>query len=349
MLDIKEVVTTVRLRRHFSLTRLNLHPMSVLIGKLSEGIGYLGTKPRMDLDEILTLNLKVLSEKRKMDLNAPDWLIESDLVLHSNLLQANIIDMIRIRKQQSPEIQLLSRRDIKTFADVLRNPRQNAALLIKLSDKKLTNAITKICRLYSNQPVPALLQDAEYKLRDHTGRWFEATAISSKNLRGLLYSKRLCNLKITHMGDDDKFAYFKKINKIVNVTNKSRMLRLLYGDVYCAERTFRFGLSENDKCKRCFSTETILHLLTECPYTRKVYLLLGITTYDINELLGLYLSKGEFEIRADFINSLVFRQRTLPPEVLVQCTLERYANGLTSRAGTAEAAQTRLISVARSL
>jgi hypothetical protein len=221
------------------------------------------------------------------------------------------------------------------------------ALLIKICEKRLSNAITKIGRVYSNQPVPALVQDAEYKLRDNTGRWLEATAISSKNLRDLFFSKNLCQLKITNMNDDEKFAFFKKIGKIVNVSNKSRMLRLLYGDVYCAERTFRFGLSDNDKCKRCFSTETILHLLTECPYTRKVYSLLGITTYDINEILGLYLSKGELELRADLINSLVFRQRTLPPEVLVQCTLEKYANGITNKTGTDRVAQIKLNLIGR--
>ncbi len=144
------------------------------------------------------------------------------------------------------------------------------------------------------------------------------------------------------MDEPEKVCFYKKINKLVSITNKSRILRLLYGDVYCAERTFRFGLSESNLCRRCFATEMIMHLLTECPYTRRVYSLLGITTFDINEILGLYLKRGEFEIRADFLCYLVFRQHTMPPEILVQTTLEKYARGLTVYGGVDKTANAKI-------
>jgi len=50
--------------------------------------------------------------------------------------------------------------------------------------------------------------------------------------------------------------------------------RLLHGDVYFAERLYRFGLSESDRCKRCFEKETIMHLCVDCPYTRSIFSLL---------------------------------------------------------------------------
>jgi hypothetical protein len=120
------------------------------------------------------------------------------------------------------------------------------------------------------------------------------------------------------------------------------MLRLLYGDVYCAERTFRFGLSENDKCRRCFAIETINHLLLECPYTLEVYSQLGLTRLNLNDILGVYLNRAELEIRADFLGFIVFRQSSLAPNILVQTTLERYAKGLTDATGVCELAEAKL-------
>jgi hypothetical protein len=144
------------------------------------------------------------------------------------------------------------------------------------------------------------------------------------------------------MSESEKSLYFKKLSKIVSVVNRSRMLRLLYGDVYCAERTFRFGLSESNICRRCFEVETIIHLLRDCSYTRRVYSLLGLNTNDINDIIGIDLSRGELEIRADLIGYLVFRQHSMPPEILVQSTLERYARGLASKGGSDKVATAKL-------
>jgi hypothetical protein len=114
--------------------------------------------------------------------------------------------------------------------------------------------------------------------------------------------------------------------------NKCKMLRLIHGDVYCAERLFRFVMSDNDKCRRCFQTETIEHLLIECPYTCEVYSLLGITDYEINNLIGVNRNKPALEIRCDILGYLIFRQHTLPPEILVRTTLEKFANNLAIKA-----------------
>jgi hypothetical protein len=222
----------------------------------------------------------------------------------------------------------LRRNGISNFADILRSPRQNLAKLIKISDKNLTNAITIIGRLYRDQQLPIPNPGTANKIRDKSGRWVDDTTLSSKGLRDLLFDQRECYPKITIIDAADKNDYFNKLSKIVSVANKSRMLRLLHGDVYCAERTYRFGISDTDKCKRCFSIETITHLLCYCPYTRNVYSLLGINTNDLNEILRVNLSRSSLEIRADILGYLVFRQHIMPPQVLVQTTLEKYANGL---------------------
>jgi hypothetical protein len=343
MLSIKEVVTSLRLRRHFILLKHNVHPMSILIQKLMEDTGYLGGKPTLAIDDILELNMKTLSNKRMADYKVPDWNIESDLTLHMNLLQSNVIDLVRPRKRAGQEFQQLTRRGIKTFSDVVRSSVQSLTTLGKIADKNMANAIRIIGRIYRNTPLPNLSPVS--KLRDKTGRWIDDTTISSKGLRDILYDQRKCNPKITIMAEDVKATYFSNLSKIVSIANKSRMLRLLQGDVYCAERTYRFGLSESDKCRRCFAVEAITHLLSECPYSCKTYSLMGIGYFEINDILGVDLNKYELQIRADLLNYLVFRQHIMPPEVLVQTTLEKYAKGLAGQGRTSRIAKAKLESM----
>lgn len=97
MIEIQEVVAALRLRRHFYLLKNDVHPISGLLKKLVEGTGYLGGKPVIDIDEVLEKNMLCLSQKRKTDFNAPEWQLESDLILQAKLLDTNIKDLIRPR------------------------------------------------------------------------------------------------------------------------------------------------------------------------------------------------------------------------------------------------------------
>jgi hypothetical protein len=175
-----------------------------------------------------------------------------------------------------------------------------------------------------------------------SGRWIDDTMLTSKGLRDIFFGLRNCKPKITLMEDDVHQAYFNKLSKLVSVNNKPRLLRLLHGDVFCAERRYRFGLSDSNICRRCFAVETISHLLMECPYSCRVYSLLGCGETDINDILGVDLSRSGLEIRADFLNYIVFRQHTMPPEILVQTTLEKYANGLVAQGKIVKLAKAKL-------
>ncbi len=81
-----------------------------------------------------------------------------------------------------------------------------------------------------------------------------------------------------------------------------------------------------------------MHLLTECPYSKAIYEILGINGEDICEVLGVDLSYSMLEIRADILNYLMFRQHTMPPEVLVRATLEKYKKGLANKNRVTKAA-----------
>jgi len=208
---------------------------------------------------------------------------------------------------------------------------QSAAIrkLAKIADKNLEKGITVIGRLYQDGRRPNV--NHEGKLYIGNSRWIDDTLVTSKQLREILFGHRKCSPKITIMDEQEKFRYFKNISKIVSTVNKSKMLRLLHGDVYCGERLFRFGLTDTNLCKRCFQVETIHHLLMECPYTQSVYSLLGIQGYDVNEILGVDLTPAALEIRADILGFLLFRQRSLPPEILISSTYDRYAKGLVDK------------------
>jgi len=328
MIEIQEVVAALRLRRHFYLLKNDVHPISGLLKKLVEGTGYLGGKPVIHIDEVLEKNMLCLSQKRKTDFNAPEWQLESDLILQAKLLETNIKDLIRPRKRASREAAQLNRLRVMTLGGLAD---QSAAIrkLAKIADKNLEKGITVIGRLYQDGRRPNV--NHEGKLYIGNSRWIDDTLVTSKQLREILFGHRKCSPKITIMDEQEKFRYFKNISKIVSTVNKSKMLRLLHGDVYCGERLFRFGLTDTNLCKRCFQVETIHHLLMECPYTQSVYSLLGIQGYDVNEILGVDLTPAALEIRADILGFLLFRQRSLPPEILISSTYDRYAKGLVDK------------------
>ncbi len=106
------------------------------------------------------------------------------------------------------------------------------------------------------------------------------------------------------------------------------MLRLIQGDDYCGKRLTKFKLSEIDTCIICFEKETIKHLLTECPYTHDVWVLLGINANDTKTVLETHLTKEELEIHADLLSSIVFGKNTLPPTTLVELTYLKFSKGL---------------------
>jgi hypothetical protein len=69
-----------------------------------------------------------------------------------------------------------------------------------------------------------------------------------------------------------------------------------------------------------------------------VLTLLRVNQDDLNDILGVRLSKGEFEIRCEIIDYLIFRQHIISPEIFVKTTLEKFAKGLASKINVSKAA-----------
>ncbi len=339
MIDLKEVVTAIRLRRHFYLLKHNIHPLHDLLRRLTENTTYLSNKPTIDIDEIVTLNLSILKEKRIKDCIAPDWELESDLILHQNLLEVKLIDIIRPRKRQSSEANLLRRQGNYTLRDVLQNQGQSLRTIQKISIKELVSVIKEMATLYRTLPLPRVDNENLTKLKDRLGRWRDDFTLTSKMLRENLNGKDLVYPKTVILTEEQLCQYYIKLNAIRNVKNKNGLLRLLQGDIYCAERMMRFGMTQNDRCRRCFEKETIQHLLSECQYTKAVLSLLKVNSEDVSKILGVDLNKAALEICSDIICYLIFRQQTLAPEILVRTTLEKFTKGLVNCSRVAREAQ----------
>ncbi len=120
--------------------------------------------------------------------------------------------------------------------------------------------------------------------------------------------------------------------------NKAKLLRLLHGDVYNGARLYRAGIIDTDRCIRCFAEETTKHLLIECPYSSEVWGRMGLVPINPGDLLNARLTKYELEVRAEIISRLVFRKKTVPPDVLIKAVVNSFKKGLSRTKGLKEAA-----------
>ncbi len=121
--------------------------------------------------------------------------------------------------------------------------------------------------IYAGMPIPD--RNIHQTLLDtKKDRWLRCSAITSKQIRLLIREAELItNTKITALTPDEAASLYKNINRLSSTQNKTKMLRLIHGDVYCGVRLKKFKMTDIDTCIRCFEKETIKHLLVECPYT----------------------------------------------------------------------------------
>jgi hypothetical protein len=155
-----------------------------------------------------------------------------------------------------------------------------------------------------------------------------ATQLHSRNIREMLEPRKYLNdTKQLHTTTDNARNIYSKIANIKSTQSKTKLLRLVHGDVYCGSRLKKFGLSDNDRCHRCFAEETISHLLLECPYTIDVWHKLGISPTSLNDLLTV-AAKADYEILSYFVSELVFRKKIVPPDVLIRTIITSFSKGL---------------------
>jgi hypothetical protein len=84
-------------------------------------------------------------------------------------------------------------------------------------------------------------------------RWLRCSAITSKQIRlPIREAELITNTKITALTPDEAASLYKNINRLSSTQNKTKMLRLIHGDVYCGVRLKKFKMTDIDTCIRCF-------------------------------------------------------------------------------------------------
>ncbi len=133
MLDIKQVSAALRLRRRLNLIENNLHPLHDLLQCLCNDNDYFEAETVLDIEEVTRINLKELQFKKYKDYESPEWQLETDLTLQSNIIMSKVTSLVRPRKLRSREALELNRRGLYTLHDVLLAPRAHADKLVKIA------------------------------------------------------------------------------------------------------------------------------------------------------------------------------------------------------------------------
>jgi hypothetical protein len=177
--------------------------------------------------------------------------------------------------------------------------------------------------------------DAIYIMDSTTLQWHRPEQISTRQIRLLLNKEELITEpKLMTLTEEGALKLYCQIARLRNVANKTKLLRFLHGDVYCKERLYRFNMTDDSICGRCFGVETIQHLLIQCPYAVEVWGRLGMTPTEVKDILNEHLSLSELEVRAELISVLVFRKKVIPPEVVIRSTMMMFHKGLSGRLKT---------------
>ncbi len=330
MVKLKEVVNALRLKRFALLLATDLHPVAELQRKLHAN-RHLQQKATIAIDDVTNSSIELLHQLHKIGYRSITEIeATGDLVLHRKLLHSKVRDLIRPNLCRGIEANQLHQRRLLDlqFKDIITGPERALAMLYRICHTEVVNHLRLLVTLYVNQRPP----DADHRpyiYNSNSKAWQLVEFLSSRSIRELAKQETfITSPKLFTISPEAAKGMYTKISKIRNIPNRTKILRLLHGDVYCGVRMKRRKMIDDDTCHRCFLPETINHLLLECPYSVAVWDVMGIPCDRATDILHGELTTHEIETRADIINSLVFQKRNLDPRVLVHTTLAKYSRGL---------------------
>ncbi len=325
MADLELTVKASHIRRYHQVMSSMVHPIAELQITLG-ATDYFRSKPNLDIDDVTTSVMKTLTEHNLTALEQMGIQHEAiDTGLNYALLNSKITDLVT--KPRSREMATLQRRQLLTLCDVLRSPGDSITLLYRICKPVLSRHIIAL----QNRPdiiignVEGRLNETIYDREKKTS--IKISSLPSKQIRYILqHNYLLTTTKRLAVTTDQATKLYKNIVNLVSIQNKTKMLRLIHGDVYCGSRLKKFKLSTNDRCVRCFEEETIQHLLLECNYTKTIWSLLGWNPLTLFDIIG-GLSSTQLEIAADIVSEVVFKKKVLPPTILIKNIYSAYAVG----------------------
>jgi hypothetical protein len=327
MVDLESVMNSSRIRHFAHLIEYNTHPIAELQKVLCQN-NLMNTTPTHSIEDVTTTVLQKLHTHYLISMNkAEDLCVETDINLQRIILNSNIKHICLKNRIRSAEINTLTRRGVSTVHQALRRADNSITLVSNNLNPTLQRHINTLRAL----PADMLPQDrinAVYIYDGQKKNMVRAAQLNSKCIRQMLNPTKILNTtKRIDTSIDNAQCIYNKVCSIRSIQSRTKILRLIHGDVYCGARLKKFKLSDNDRCLRCFEEETISHLLLECPYTMEVWHKLGGVPNSLTELL-LNADKTLIEILTQFIDALVFRKKVLPTEVLIRTIFTSFSNGL---------------------
>jgi hypothetical protein len=329
MIQLSHIATAIKVKRYSILQDGYDHPVALLQGCLGAN-EHLRQSPKLDIDYVTSIAMGAIYKNNKEAYSTFRLdLLAADRLTQNRLLSTKILNVIRPIMINSIEHLTLRRARIFIIRDLLDQPAFVTSFL-RICDNYLHDTCRMLFRLLADDVLPNDIPNARQYLYDiQHARWVPLNIAKSAAIRLTLFREDIItNTKLMNLSENDARILFHKIHKIGNVQNRTKLLRLLYGDVYCNARAFRFGLTTNDRCIRCFETGTIQHLLLYCPYTVEVWDRLGIRHETPGDIINPDISTSDLEIRAELISEIVFRQQQIPPSVLILKTYTTFSKGL---------------------
>jgi hypothetical protein len=333
LLNLEEVVKALRLR-HFAMLESGFnHPIASLQRKLGSDC-FLKEAPRFAIDCITQTALKQLHEHNLTALlTYPIDQLVNDRLFRQKLLRTRLNDICQKIRRNSIEMINFRRNGVSTIADLVAPADLNSFTRICLPS--LRPIIREIMTLPPdlNQPDPVPITNCRIYLGEYN-KWQHLILLTSRNIRNIMFKRNIIlNPKLTNLMPDEATLIYKKINQLSSIQLKTKMHRMLHGDIYCGARLVEFNMSDNDRCIRCFEQETISHLLYECPYSREIWSRLQIDTRNknITDILNVNCSDATFEIRATLIELLLFKKVQMAPNAMIKITVEKFAYGLSKK------------------
>jgi hypothetical protein len=327
LVDLESVMIASRIRRYAFLMENNVHPVANLQYALCSN-GTISVKPILDIEDVTTTVLAALHTHYKDILpNVPDFCIETDINLQNIILHNEIRYICLKNKIRSNELNILTHRGITTIYQAMSRLDNSLALALSTLSPILQQHVRTV--QHSLIDLPPLIQHTTVFLYDMAKlSMVRAVSLLSKNIRQILEPKKvLYNTKLLNTTVDNASSIYKKASKISSIQSRNKILRLIHGDVYCGTKLKKAGLSDTDRCIRCFAEETTIHLLLDCPYTKEVWLKLGMNPTSLCEIIE-GTDKATTEIMSQFLSEIVFRKRTMPTETLIKSIFTSFSNGL---------------------
>ncbi len=247
MVNLRDIVSASRLRRFAQLRKLKHHPVE----RLQEALGgyeYLRPLPKHPLDSVSTTVMQVITRNIwSNQLNMMPGMAETDLLLHSQLLHSKLRWLIRSDRVRSIEYNILRARGRHQLKDVVPNAAE-VTMLARIVPPKIREMIHLLATEYNGAQVPDAM--VETKVYDAgLATWLDLSNVGSSISRKFLNHKHcITNFKLINLDEDVALRLLSRVNKIISIPNRTKFLRLLHGDVYCATRLVQFGLSTIDRC-----------------------------------------------------------------------------------------------------